>query len=303
MSLQTASLDFAPTAAESPRVRPLYWSVRRELWDNRFLWMVPSAVALLVLITGVLTALIALARSTRIDLTATPRAILNHLEMSPAPIMLCSLLVGFFYALDALYGERRDRSILFWKSLPVSDTTSVIAKMLIPIVVIPALGLALSIATQLILLVALIILTAPTDLPFTVLWRDAAFLESLPIMAYGLFAHALWLAPLYAWALLISAWARRAPAMWLFVPPMLLIAIERLITGTSAMGKLIAYRFQGAMSAAFDDSPDSRAGHIDSIAQLEPLRFLTTPGLWLGLLFTVGATYAAIHLRRRREPH
>lgn len=302
MNLQSASLDLAPSASESSRVRPLYWSLRRELWENRFLWIVPSVVALIVLITGVLTSIIVLARSSG-PLTEIPPAILKHLDAGPAPIMLCSLLVGFFYALDALYGERRDRSILFWKSLPVSDATSVIAKMLIPVIVVPGFGLALSIATQLMLLVAVIILTAPTDLSIPAVWRDPGFFESLPIMTYGLYAQALWFAPLYAWALLISAWARRAPALWLFVPPMLLIPIERMITGTNTVGKLIAYRLLGGMRVAFDDSPASREGHIDSLAQLEPVKFFSTPGLWLGLLFAAAATYAAIRLRRRREPH
>lgn len=302
MNSQAGSIELATSPAVT-RPRPMYWSVRRELWENRFLWIVPSAVALVVLITGILTSLIALARSSGAPLTELPPAIMKHFHMGPAPIMLCSLLVGLFYALDALYGERRDRSILFWKSLPVSDSTSVMAKILIPIAVLPALAIALSVVSQLILLVVIVTLTAPTDIPLAAVWRDADFLPGVPVMIYGLSAHALWYAPLYAWALLISAWSRRAPAVWLVVPPILVIAIERMIAGTNVVGALIAHRFSGAMSLAFDDSPASRAGNIESVTQLEPLRFFTSSGLWLGLLFAAAATYAAMHLRRRREPH
>ena len=59
-----------------------------------------------------------------------------------------------FYCLDALYGERRDRSILFWKSLPVSDLTTVLSKASIPIVVLPLLTFAVTVATQLIMLLS-----------------------------------------------------------------------------------------------------------------------------------------------------
>ena len=61
--------------------------------------------------------------------------------MAPAPIMFATFLVGIFYCLDALHGERRDRSILFWKSLPVSDLTTVLSKASIPFAVLPLIGL------------------------------------------------------------------------------------------------------------------------------------------------------------------
>lgn len=303
MASQSASLDLATTNGTAARIRPLYWSVKRELWENRFVWIVPVAVAVIVLVAGLLTTMIALARASGSDPASTPQSIAAMLDVSPAPIMFFSLIVGIFYALDALYAERRDRSILFWKSLPLSDGTAVLAKILIPVVVVPAIGLALSILTQVLLLVAVLTLAAPSGLSVLTVWREAQFFEGLPIMTYGLSAHALWYAPIYAWALLISAWARRAPAMWFIVPPLLLIAMERMITGTSRVGAFIAYRFQGAMVAAFDDTPASRQGHIDALAQLEPLQFLTTPGLWLGLVFAAAATFAAIQWRRRREPH
>ena len=68
--------------------------------------------------------------------------------------MLTAFLVGVFYCLDALHGERRDRSILFWKSLPVSDLTTVLAKASVPCRVLPPRAFALALATQLMLLPA-----------------------------------------------------------------------------------------------------------------------------------------------------
>src|SRR5206468_10746510 len=69
-------------------------------------------------------------------------------ELAGALIMGTALIVGIFYCLDALYGERRDRSILFWKSLPVSDVMAVLSKLAIPIVILPLLSFAVTVATQ-----------------------------------------------------------------------------------------------------------------------------------------------------------
>src|SRR5262249_34499530 len=91
-------------------VRPLYWSVRREFWDNRYIYMGPLAAAVLYLIGFAISAI-------RLRLLhETPPS--EH-DLAAALIMGTVLIVSVFYCLDALYGERRDRSILFWKSLPV----------------------------------------------------------------------------------------------------------------------------------------------------------------------------------------
>ena len=72
----------------------------------------------------------------------------SRYEFAGALIMGTALLVGIFYSLDALYGERRDRSIFFWKSLPVSDLITVLSKLAIPLVIVPMLSFAITVATQ-----------------------------------------------------------------------------------------------------------------------------------------------------------
>src|SRR5207247_4279204 len=74
-------------------------------------------------------------------------------DMAALFIMAISFLVAVFYCIDALYGERRDRSILFWKSLPVSDGTTVLSKMSIPVVVVPLVTFAITVATHIAMLV------------------------------------------------------------------------------------------------------------------------------------------------------
>jgi ABC-2 type transport system permease protein len=126
-----------------PETRLLYWSIRRELWENRSIYFAPLLVAAVVLFASLVNTLGVASRmrgASALDAAQRHTAILQPFRMAPAPIMLTTFLVGIFYALDALYGERRDRSILFWKSLPVSDRTTVLAKASIPLVVLPCCG-------------------------------------------------------------------------------------------------------------------------------------------------------------------
>ena len=94
----------APAAMS--QTRPLYWSVRRELWEHRSIYIAPLVVASFALF-GSLISMIGLSERVQAGQHA---AVFAPLSMAPAVIMFTTFLVGFFYALDALYGERRDRS-------------------------------------------------------------------------------------------------------------------------------------------------------------------------------------------------
>src|SRR5437867_8784109 len=67
-------------------------------------------------------------------------------------LIFTAFIVGVFYCLDSLHGERRDRSILFWKSLPVSDLTTLLSKVTIPLAVLPLVTFAIVVVTQFIML-------------------------------------------------------------------------------------------------------------------------------------------------------
>ncbi len=151
-----SSLD-PPVGATPNRAAtdPIYWSIRRELWENRSLTIAPLAVAAFVQFVLLLVTAFTLPHKMR-GLPALDPAkhalVVSPFSMAPTMIMITTILVGIFYSLDALYGERRDRSILFWKSLPVSDRTTVLSKAAIPLVVLPLFGFALSVAAQVSLL-------------------------------------------------------------------------------------------------------------------------------------------------------
>jgi ABC-2 type transport system permease protein len=119
-------------------------------------------------------------------------------------------------------------------------------------------------------------------------------------MAYGLAVHALWHAPLYGWLLLVSAWARRTPLLWAVLPPLALGVLERIVFQTSHFASLVRYRVAGAMTEAFDLEP--KGGRFIRLTQLDPLGFLSSPGLWLGLIAAALFLAVAVRLRRRGEP-
>ena len=130
----------------SSRSSALYWSVRRELWENRSIYIAPLAVAAVISVrlpdqhdSACRARCAPRRRSTRRSNASRSR---SRTTIAAGLIMVTALIVGVFYCLDALHGERRDRSILFWKSLPVSDLTTVLSKASIPLVILPLLTFA-----------------------------------------------------------------------------------------------------------------------------------------------------------------
>lgn len=295
-----SSGEARPGAARG--TRPFYWSVRRELWENRSVYLAPLAVAAVALI-GFLISTIGLPERRRAVLqldAARQRAQIGMpYDMVALVLIVTGLIVAVFYAVDALHGERRDRSILFWKSLPVSDRTTVLSKAFIPLAVIPSIVFALTVTVHLLMLVWTgIVLLAHGMSPVSTLgaWNP---LEQSAILLYGLVALALWHAPIYAWLLFVSGWARRAIVLWAVLPLVAFSALFRVAWGSTDVCALLLYRLLGGMERAF---VFPRNGSVQSLSQLTPGSFLATPGLWIGLVIAVVLLAAAVRVRRNREP-
>ncbi len=289
----------APLAA----TRPLYWSVRRELWENRAVVIAPLAVACVALL-GFLIGSFALPNrvraATMLDPVKRADALAEPYGFVAMLLVFTAFIVGVFYCLDALHGERRDRSILFWKSMPVSDLTTVLLKAAIPIVVLPAVVLAITVAVHLLMLLINAAALSARDV-------GAAALSDLPlaqldvVLLYGLVVTALWHAPLYGWLLLVSAWARRTPFLWAVLPLLAVCILEQIAFGSSHFANLLADRLVGGYHAAF--AADAPHRHdVMPLTALEPLKFLSSPGLWLGLASAAALLAAAVRLRRYRQP-
>jgi ABC-2 type transport system permease protein len=215
-----------------------------------------------------------------------------------------AFIVGFCYSLDALHGERRDRSILFWKSLPVSDLTTVLSKASIPIVILPLLVFAIAVIVHLMMLlvsIAVLLLLGGA----ATLWAHLPMFQMELVLLYGLVVVALWHAPLYAWLLLVSGWARRATFLWAVLPLLAIGVFEKIAFHTSHFADLLHNRLMGFAGDAFSfTTPDGSPVdlHFIPLSLLTPGKFLSTPGLWIGLIFAAIFLAAAVRLRRSREP-
>jgi ABC-2 type transport system permease protein len=275
----------AGAAAVITAGRRMYWSVRRELWEYRSIYIAPLAAAglfLLAFVTG-----LTLSPAHRHEGLDTPYV------FAAALIMGTGFIVGIFYTLDALYGERRDRSILLWKSLPVSDLTTVLSKFCIPLVILPLLTFAIALVTQ---FVMLLLSSGFSVGPLGA--RMSFFHMSLMLLYHILTVHGLWYAPIYAWLLLVSAWAPRAPFLWAFLPPFVIWGVERIAFRTSHFLAMLQYRVTGP-----EPPTAMRSGNLmEMISALTPAQFFSTPGLWGGLALAAIFLAAAVRLRRNREP-
>ena len=220
---------------------------------------------------------------------------------SPLLMMAVGLIVAVIYCGDALYGERRDRSILLWKSLPVSDAMTVLAKLTIPVLVLPVIVWALTIAVQRGAAAvehrgaggarrergAALDAAAPRQ-------RDA-----LGLLYHLVALHGISTAPLYAWLLLVSAWAPRAPFAWAILPPAAIMVFERVAFGTTRIAHLLLNQLGGGASAP-PPAPGDDADGLDERRAVGSL--LAAPGLWIG--FAVAAVFVAgaVRLRRSAQP-
>jgi ABC-2 type transport system permease protein len=298
----------------APRIsratRPFFWSVRRELWESRSIYIAPLVVAG-VFLFGFLISVIRL--SARAMNGSTDALSMHSVSLiTPIPyavagvaIALTTILVAVFYCLGALHNERRDRSILFWKSLPVSDLTAVLAKASIPMVVLPVVAFVIVVVLQIIMMVLNTGSLLVRGLSPTMFWSELPLLRMQVVAFYTFVVTALWFAPVYAWLLLVSGWARRAPFLWAVLPPLALALLEKIAFNSSYVGSLLSYRLHGFSDAftngAFSQSNNS-SGVLDPLSILDPVGFLETPGLWTGLVAAAALTAAAIWFRRRREP-
>jgi ABC-2 type transport system permease protein len=296
----------APAAVSA--TRPMYWSVRRELWENRSIYIAPLAAAGVAML-GFFISLVWLPRSMRAAAAVDSG---DHFIMLVMPyghtawlLMLTAFLVGVFYSLDALHGERRDRSILFWKSLPVSDLTTVLSKASIPLVVLPVLVFVITVVTQLMMVVLSTAALLVSGVNPVTLWRQLPLFQMELVLLYGVTVLALGQAPLFALLLLISGWARRTAFLWALLPPLAICAIEKIAFNTMHFASLLGYLLTGGSANAFNFRTPSGVPvdpHFIPLAQLTPGRFLGSPGLWIGLAFAAIFLAAAVRLRRYREP-
>ncbi len=287
----------ATSASPVSSVQILYWAIRRELWEYRSIYIAPAIVAGIAIL-GYAFATTGRAISTR-DMSLRLSMLAEPYDFASGVIVISAILVQLFYCLDALYGERRDRSILFWKSLPVSDLTTVLSKVAIPLIVIPAVAVAITAAAELMMLTLGTLVALGSGLSVATLWDKVSLFQNLSMLVYHLATvHVLWYAPIYGWLILASGWARRVPLLWATVPVLAVGAVEWITFHTWTFANLVKYRFTGGAEAIAAPGGSS----MSMYSQVTPGRFLSEPGLWLGLIAAALLLAAAVRLRRSQGP-
>ncbi len=284
------------------------WLIRREFWENRAIWIVPAIIG------GALTLATLFGR---VDIDAA--ALSDEHRAVVGGVVLFGFGVAFFvvmniyatwYLLDCLYADRKDRSVLFWKSLPISDTATVLAKLFTGLIVIPLVYFAAADLST--LMIAFIISMMARTTFGTSLWQPDLWLQLQALWLYLIVTTAIWYLPFAGWLLVVSAWAKRAVMLWSILPPLAMYLLEQWFFGTHYLGNALLERTVGYLSHAFRDLTDRGAWVTtviggDSITMpgsiwrvFDPVGFLSSPATWIGLAVGAGFIVAAIQLRIRR---
>lgn len=296
------------------------WLVRREVWESRAIWIAP-AICAAIMIFGTLIG--AMKTGTvqidpdmlgKINSELTPDKargliVVGLIGMS-VPFLICALCTQYFYTLDALFAERRDRSVLFWRSLPVSDAATVASKAVVGALLIPLVAAAATLFTELVLCVIASV-KAPDVLPLaTYLWSPSVWAGWAVSLLFLTVAGGLWFLPAVGWNLLVSAWAPRSPFVYATMAPVAVMFAEKVVFGSHKFLQLI-----GAFYSGFGIHALGRGGavminldggkHLDVPASaldiVRPLEFFATPELWVYVALGAAMIAGAVWLRRYRD--
>lgn len=284
--------------------------IRREFWEHRALWIAPMVVAGLLLASSFFGD--AIPDDIRVEASEgrlepfTPEEGLTVLAIShlvlTLPQILVMLIVLVFYLLDSLYAERKDRSILFWKSLPVSDTATVLSKLIVALLVVPLGVYLITLVTNLLVTGVLAVRFGTASSGGLVPWDTLLWLKLQGLMLLGVALSALWYAPVAGYLLLVSAWARRNVFLWAALPPGLAAVLEQTTFGTDYISRFIGHRLAGLwreLEMHVDDGIEFSAHRVlDSISVTS---FFASPHVWFGLVAAAALVYGAIRIRRHRD--
>jgi ABC-2 type transport system permease protein len=287
------------------------WLVRREFWENRAIWQIPAVFGGLLILGSLFGGYQVLG----VPDLATVRTVLqagalDGMILIAAAFFVVMSIYATWYLLDCLYGDRRDRSILFWKSMPISDTTTVLCKLGVALIVIPLVYFAFADLTT--LMMAFVISVRASSYIGSTLWRGDLWIQIQALWLYMILAAAVWYLPVAGWLLLVSAWAKRAVILWSILPPLAVVVAERVFVGTHVIWHVIDVRLWGLFAHALQYTPGAdnwvttTIGH-DAITTpvnlwrfLNPAGFFASPETWIGAAVGAALIVGAIQLRMRR---
>jgi ABC-2 type transport system permease protein len=297
--------------------------LKREIWEHRAIYVTPLVIALIVSMMSITGQVAVSAFDQAVDIAILGATNLGEAERASAiTVLMISISLLFilamwvltiFYSLDSLYAERKDKSILFWRSVPITDAETVVSKLVTAMVVIPLVTFVVLAATHIVVLsISSIWVSFRGANAGHLIWQAAPLLDNWIATLIFLLAIPLWLAPFIGWFLLVSAYTKRSPLLVAFLPIIVLPMLERSLVGTRLFADAIFVRsgkmplFQGIDTLGLwsDDSEAlhelGRAG-ISFLSLVDLNGFLASPGLWLGLVVCGLFATAAIYVRRYRD--
>lgn len=324
------------TLGKSSKPGAFTWLLKREFWENRggFFWAPVITGGIFVVLNLILAVIGSIAaRGSMNDggfnIDEAPnkaQAIVGGIGdgmLLGGVTLACVVLafVVFFYALGTLYDDRRDRSVLFWKSLPISDTHMVLSKLTWALVLAPLLAVGVGILIGLAMWLISALTITVNGLPGSA----ALFTHSHPLRIIGgvlasLPVYVFWALPAVGWLMFCSAWSRSKPFLWAVLVPVLacvIISMTDILPGLEIRHDIIWYTvvYRGLASvipgAWFPtlsggaitpndgiNSPDELANAIDLTRSWQAF---ATADLWIGAAIGVALIVGAIYLRRWRE--
>jgi ABC-2 type transport system permease protein len=314
-------------------MKTFYWLVKREFWEHRggFLWtpVIVGGVFLLLNLMGIVTGEVIGAQhgfhflfNDRIHILdhtldadeAAKAGMLMDMVMYSTSFIISIVLsfVVFFYFLGALYDDRRDRSLLFWKSLPLSDTATVLSKVVAGTVLAPVIAVVCGVITG---VVMLLLFAVALSFHGVGAWHLLAYAHPFRVIANlvgSIPLYALWALPATGWLLLCSAWARSKPFLWAAVLP---VAVGTMLSWSNLMGgpfmgngwywkdvvgRILLSVVPGSWLGTSDYQYVSSGG-LDVLNLGNAYGVMTTPGFWIGAVAGLALLAGAIWLRRWRD--
>jgi len=283
------------------------WLVRREFWENKAIWVMPACIGGLMVVAGMFG-------NVEISTVHTKLALLRTGDQQSELATVLSLLAigavfwaalsiyAVWYLLDCLYADRKDRSVLFFKSLPLTDSATVFSKLFVALIAIPLVYLVAADVSA--LLMALVISVRTHSVFGNILWRPGLWAQQQVLWLYVIATGILWYLPIVGWLLLVSAWAKRAVILHAVLPPLAIMLAEHLFTGTHTASLLFRDRLLGGSYSAFHHPINfslENGAALPSFWQLaDPVGFLSSAEVWIGVLVGAACIAGAVQLRKRR---
>jgi ABC-2 type transport system permease protein len=282
------------------------WLIRREFWENRAIWVIPAVFGAML----ILAALFGQVSIPKLTTQAEMHEAAGAFQVVVGAMFYVVMSVyATWYLLDCLYADRRDRSILFWKSLPISDAKTVLIKLLVGMILIPLVYFAAADATA--LMGAFILSIRARASLGSALWQPEAWWDIQVLWMYCIITTAIWYLPIAGWLMLVSAWAKRAVMLWSVLPPLVAYIFERVFFGTHVIGHTLTRRLMGLPMVAFNNAKhvwtqgsegvDNGSLAIRAWDLINPSGFFTSVETWIGAAVGIVLIVGAIQLRMRRS--